>query len=97
MRSQIVEEDGAYLLDGMLAVRDANRRFELQLPEDTNYTTLAGFLLAQAGRLLQPGEVVEYDGARFAVERVDHRRIRRVRFTPAASKSLAADGAHIST
>ncbi|CAN5417181.1 hemolysin family protein [soil metagenome] len=91
VRSQIVEEDGAYLLDGMLAVRDANRRFELQLPEDTNYTTLAGFLLAQAGRLLQPGEVVEYDGARFAVERVDHRRIRRVRFTPVAPKNLAAD------
>jgi len=94
VRSQIVEEDGAYLLDGMLAVRDANRRFELQLPEDTNYTTLAGFLLAQAGRLLQPGEVVEYDGARFAVERVDHRRIRRIRFTPVAPKNLAADSSH---
>ncbi len=81
-RSQIVEENGSFLLDGLLGVRDANRRFHLQLPEDGSYTTLAGFLMAQTGRLLQPGEAVEYDGARFTVERADYRRIRRIRFTP---------------
>jgi CBS domain containing-hemolysin-like protein len=92
MRSQIVEDSGTYLLDGMLAVRDANRHLKLQLPEDAGYITLAGFLLAQTGRLLQVGEVVEYDGARFTVERADHRRIRRIRFTPAANgKREAAD------
>ena len=84
VRAQIVEEDGTYLVDGMLAVRDANRRFkELRIPEDGGYTTLAGFLLDRAGRILKPGETVEYEGARFTVERVDRHRIRRVRFTPA--------------
>ena len=67
----------------MLAVRDANRHFSLQLPEEAGYTTLAGFLLAQSGHLMQVGETVEYEGARFTVERVDRRRIRRVRYTPA--------------
>ncbi len=84
VREQIIEEQGSFLLDGMLAVRDANRRFNLRLPEDAGYTTLAGFMLAQAGRLLLPGEVVEYEGARFTVERVDHRRIRRIRYVPPA-------------
>ncbi|MGB7926110.1 MAG: hemolysin family protein [Pyrinomonadaceae bacterium] len=82
VRAQIVEENGTYLLDGMLAVRDANRRLNLRLPEEAGFTTLAGFLLAKAGRLLRPGESVEHEGARFTVERVDRRRIRRVRFTP---------------
>jgi CBS domain containing-hemolysin-like protein len=80
VRSQIVEVDGIYLLDGMLAVRDANRRLNLSLPEDANYTTVAGFLVAQSGRLLRAGETVEYDGARFEVDRVDRRRIQRIRF-----------------
>jgi CBS domain containing-hemolysin-like protein len=84
VRAQIVEENGSYLLDGMLAVRDANRRFNLKLPEDAGYTTLAGFMLSQAGRMLQPGEEVLYEGARFTVERVERRRIRRIRFSPAA-------------
>ncbi|HEV2707271.1 MAG TPA: hemolysin family protein [Pyrinomonadaceae bacterium] len=83
-RAQIVEEaNGTFLLDGMLAVRDANRRFNLKLPEEAGYTTMAGFLLAKAGRLLRPGESVEHDGAHFLVEHVDRRRIRRIRFTPA--------------
>jgi CBS domain containing-hemolysin-like protein len=83
-RSQIIEQpDGEYLLDGMLAVRDANRNFNLKLPEDGHYTTIAGFLLAEAGRLLKSGDRVEHEGATFRVERVDRRRIRWVRFTPA--------------
>ncbi|HEX8748145.1 MAG TPA: hemolysin family protein [Pyrinomonadaceae bacterium] len=85
VRSQIMkEEDGTYLLSGMLTVRDANRRLNLRLPEVGGYTTLAGFLLSQAGRLLQEGETVEYDGMRFRVERIDRRRIRRVRLTTRA-------------
>jgi CBS domain containing-hemolysin-like protein len=90
VRAQIVEENGAYILDGMLAVRDANRRFNLRLPEDAGYTTLAGFMLAQAGRLLRPDEVVEYEGARFTVERVERRRIRRIRFVPTAESEEEA-------
>lgn len=82
VRAQIVEDNGTYVLDGMLAVRDANRRFKLRLPEEAGYTTLAGFVLSKAGRLLRPGESVEHDGARFTVERVDRRRIRRIRLTP---------------
>ncbi|HEV2913512.1 MAG TPA: hemolysin family protein [Pyrinomonadaceae bacterium] len=90
VRAQIVEDNGTYLLDGMLAVRDANRRFNLRLPEEGGYTTLAGFLLSKAGRLLRQGESVEHDGARFTVERVDRRRIRRIRFTPLSNVASSA-------
>lgn len=80
VRSQISKEpDGSYVLSGMLTVRDANRRLKLDLPEDSGYTTLAGFLMAQAGRLLQPNEAVTYQDLVFTVERVERRRIRRVR------------------
>ncbi len=86
-KRQISEDNGSYLLDGMLAVRDANRHFKLKLPEEANYTTVAGFMLAQAGRLLRQGEAIEYEGASFTVERVERRRIRRIRFTTAVKKA----------
>lgn len=83
VRSQIMKETyGTYLLSGMLTVRDANRQLNLNLPEEGGYTTLAGFLLAQSGRLLQEGETVEYENMTFKVERVEKRRIRRIRFSP---------------
>ncbi|MET0621572.1 MAG: hemolysin family protein [Pyrinomonadaceae bacterium] len=90
-KSQIVAQpDGTYLLDGMLAVRDANRHFPaLDLPEDGHYTTLAGFLLARAGRLLKAGDTVEHEGATFRVERVERRRLRWVRLTPAPADAAA--------
>lgn len=78
---QCVEDDNDFLLDGMLTIREVNLRLSMHLPEDAPYSTIAGFLLAQAGRLLQPGESILYEDTRFTVESVDRKRIRRVRVT----------------
>ncbi|HJU92282.1 MAG TPA: hemolysin family protein [Pyrinomonadaceae bacterium] len=97
VRAQILKEgDGTYLLSGMLTVRDANRQLKLDLPEAGGYTTLAGFIMAQAGRLPETGEVVEYEGMTFKIERLEGRRIRRVRLdqnTSASSLEPVAKGA----
>jgi CBS domain containing-hemolysin-like protein len=81
-REQIKKDGETYILDGMLPVRDANKRFGLGLEEDEGYTTIAGYLLAKAGRLLRPGDRVENTAGVFSVERVEKRRISRVRFRP---------------
>lgn len=78
VRAQIVHEGNSYLLDGMLAVRDANRKLDLNLPENGPFTTLAGFVLTQFGRLPQTGETFEYNRFRFAVAKLEGRRIRRI-------------------
>lgn len=97
VRAQILKEpDGTYLLAGMLTVRDANRQLHLDLPEDGSYTTLAGFLMAQSGRLPQEGEEFEYESSTFKIERLDGRRIRRVRLkqnTNASSLQVVGKGA----
>ncbi len=54
--------DHEYLLSGSLAVRDFNRRLKLNIPESEAYTTMAGFLMTQAGHVLSPGEIIEYNG-----------------------------------
>ena len=71
--------DREYLLAGGLAVRDLNRRLRLNLPESEAYTTIAGFLMTQAGHVLNPGEVVEYNGLSFEIDRVEKRRVISVR------------------
>ena len=80
VNEQITEEkDGSYVLDGGLAVRDLNRRLKLSLPESEAYTTIAGFLMTEAGHVLEPGEIVKHDGLLFHVERVERRRVIQVR------------------
>jgi putative hemolysin len=76
VNEQITQVDQrTYVLDGALAVRDLNRRLKISLPESEDYTTIGGFLMTAAGRLLEPGEVIQHDGLRFHVEKVERRRL----------------------
>ncbi len=73
------ESDGSFTLDGNLAVRDLNRRLNLNLPVSDGYTTIAGFLMSESGHILNEGESVPYDGHIFKIKKVDKRRILKVR------------------
>ena len=81
-REQIVADRKSFILDGMLGIRNANQHLGLSLPEDEGYATIAGCLMARAGRILTEGEIFEFDEGVFRIERVDKRRIQRIRFTP---------------
>ena len=73
------QTDGSYILDGGLAIRDLNRRLELSLPVSEGYMTIAGFLMSEAGQILKEGETVPFNGHIFKIEKVDKRRILKVR------------------
>lgn len=85
------EPDGSFLLDGTLPVRDANRELGAGLPESEDYNTIAGFLMAKAGRILTRGDSVEHEGHLFTVQAVARHRIVRVRLQPRASTISARD------
>jgi CBS domain containing-hemolysin-like protein len=87
-RAQIRQEEGTLLLDGMLAIRAVNQRLDLSLPEREGYTTVAGFLMAAAGRILNAGDQVQHDDGVFRVEQVDGKRILKVRWFPKSAQAL---------
>ncbi|HKZ03521.1 MAG TPA: hemolysin family protein [Pyrinomonadaceae bacterium] len=68
-------DERSYTLNGSLAVRDLNRRLNLNVPESEAYTTIAGFLMTAAGHVLRPGEVVRHNDLTFHINRVERRRI----------------------
>ena len=70
------------LLDARVPFDDVRETFDLDVPEEEgaqSYDTLGGFVVAQLGRFPRQGESVQAGGARFVVETVEGRRIRRVR------------------
>jgi CBS domain containing-hemolysin-like protein len=80
VNEQIDEQaDGSYMLDGSLAIRDLNRRLDLNLPMSEGYTTVAGFLMSESGQILNEGDIVPYNGHTFVIERAEKRRILTVR------------------
>jgi CBS domain containing-hemolysin-like protein len=55
------------------------------VPEDGHFETIAGFILEQLGRMAVIGDAVVIASGEFRVERMEGRRIDRVRFTPDVS------------
>jgi putative hemolysin len=72
---------GEVEVDGKLNLDEIAEIAGVELPEGP-YATVAGFVMAELGRLPRTGDVVEHDGMRITVVRTDGRRVARVRLTP---------------
>jgi CBS domain containing-hemolysin-like protein len=70
---------GAVVLDGTANIRDLEVQYDIELPRDEGFETLAGFVLAQLGKIPQGGESFEYQGRRYTVLHMEGHRIARVK------------------
>ncbi len=70
--------NGDVLVNATINVDDINDELDLELPEG-NWDSLGGLVFGLLGRVPVAGDSVETEGARIIVERVDGRRVVRVR------------------
>ena len=78
------------VLEGTTSLRDLDSQYDLSLPRDAGFETLAGFMLSQLQRIPAAGDICYYEGKRFTVEEMDDHRIARVRIEdvqPAAAQA----------
>lgn len=78
--SAVQREDGSWLLEGQMAVFEAEQVLGVTglAIDDAEYTTLAGFVLSQLGRIPATGESFLWKNWRFEVVDLDGRRIDKV-------------------
>jgi CBS domain containing-hemolysin-like protein len=67
---------------GILRPDELLERSGVLVPEEGPYETVAGWLMSELGRLPVVGDTVSTPDGVFRIERLDGRRIDRVRFTP---------------
>jgi putative hemolysin len=72
---------GAVEVDGKINLDEVAELTGLELPEGP-YATVAGYVMAEIGRLPRPGDWIAYEGFRLEVTEVDGRRAARIRITP---------------
>ncbi len=65
----------------------------LVVPDEADYETVAGFIMAELGRVAEAGDRVEVPAGTLTVERMDGRRIDRVQFRPAPVDDDASEDA----
>ncbi|KQV26593.1 hemolysin family protein [Yonghaparkia sp. Root332] len=67
---------------GILRPDELRDRAGVSVPDDGPWETVGGWMMSELGRLPAVGDLVEIDAGAFRVERLDGRRIDRVRYTP---------------
>ena len=70
--------DGAARLDGAMPISEFNSKFDASL-DDTDYTTIGGYVFGQLGRLPRVGDRVTAGPFTFEVVEMDGRRVKTIR------------------
>jgi CBS domain containing-hemolysin-like protein len=82
---------GSVLFPGLMRP-DELKELAIKIPENGAYETVGGYLMSVLGKIPSAGDSVEIDGGVLKVERMDGRRVDRVRFTPELIPGEAQNG-----
>ncbi|MGH9528682.1 MAG: hemolysin family protein [Terriglobales bacterium] len=78
-QSMVTGQDKSLLLEGSVNIRDLESQYDLSLPRDRGFETLAGFVLSQLQKIPRAGEAFEYEDRRFVIAEMDGHRIAKVK------------------
>ena len=73
--------DGSFLVDGTVTIRDFNREFECNIP-DEEAATMAGLVLHESRRIPEVGQRFLFHGFRFEIISRHHHQITRLKLIP---------------
>ena len=91
----VQRKDGSWLLDGLIPVPELKDRLEIgTVPEEEfgRYNTLSGMLMLLLGRVPHTADVAEWEGWRFEIVDMDHKRIDKVLATRLPAQAVDATG-----
>jgi CBS domain containing-hemolysin-like protein len=83
-KADVVRSRDWLTFPGILRPDELLERSGVVVPEEGPYETVAGWLMSELGRLPVVGDTVSTADGVFRIERLDGRRIDRVRFTPSS-------------
>jgi putative hemolysin len=82
----------ALILEGSFGIRDLESQYQLSLPRDAGFETLAGFVLARLQKIPSVGDAFDYEGHRFIVEEMEGHRIAKVQIEKLQPKAVGKAG-----
>lgn len=85
------QADGTVNVDGVVTIRDINRRLDWSLPED-EATTIAGLVIHEAQSIPEPGQTFTFYGYRFEILRKSRNKISALRITPITTPTINPEG-----
>jgi putative hemolysin len=82
----------ALVLEGSFGIRDLESQYQLSLPRDGGFETLAGFVLARLQKIPRVGDAFDFEGHRFTVEQMEGHRIAKVQIEKLQATAVGKAG-----
>ena len=79
-------------LDGSVNIRDLESQYDLKLPQDEGFETLAGFALSRLQKIPHEADAFDFEGRRFVIEKMDGNRVASVRIEPSPAAAIQSAG-----
>ena len=70
---------GAMMLEGSTNIRDLETQYQIVLPRDEGFETLAGFVMSRLQRIPRQGDSFEYENHRFTVTVMEGNRVAQIK------------------
>jgi len=84
---------GDWYFPGLMRPDEVTERIgPLNVPDEAAYETVGGFMMAELGRIARLGDTVPVEGGTLVVDRLERRRIDRIRFVPAPDPATGEPG-----
>ncbi len=74
-------KDGSIIVDASMQVSDFNKKFNVDIPEGTDYESVGGFVSKIAGRIPEEGEKIKFGDFYFEVLKKTNRKIVELKIT----------------
>ncbi|MCU1543060.1 MAG: hypothetical protein JWM50_925 [Microbacteriaceae bacterium] len=87
-KADVVRSRDWFTFPGILRPDELLERTGVSVPEEGPFETVAGWLMSELDRLPVVGDTVRQDGGTFRIERMDGRRVDRVRYTPTPEPTI---------
>ena len=88
----VEREDGSWLVSGAASADLLSDRLGMRMPNDRDYSTVAGFALSVLKHLPETGEKFRHDGWSFEIVDMDGRKIDKLIVSRPKKKPAAAAG-----
>ena len=92
----VEREDGSWLVSGAASADLLSDRLGVRMPDDRDYSTVAGFALSVLKHLPETGEIFRHDGWSFEVVDMDGRKIDKLIASRPRKKATHSDAAAVS-
>jgi len=87
----VERDDGSWLISGAASADLLSDRLGIRMPDDRDYSTVAGFALSVLKHLPETGEIFKHDGWSFEIVDLDGRKIDKLIASRARRKPATSD------